>query len=97
MRGADWGASLKEARGQNPGATLAAISKAASDLHHAKRAAQQPRQRITGKSTKEMAAPGAPTCTRWSYPGENRPPPKRRLPVRSQPIKRRIPVRSAAP
>jgi hypothetical protein len=88
MRASDWGESLKEARKANPTLSNGEISTIASKIHHEKRKAAATRRRISGKTMKEFTEADERHCVKWEYPGEGKkkkPPPKRRLPVRSQP------------
>ena len=82
MKATDWGESLKEAWGANPGMSQGQISTIASKIHHEKRKALATRSRVTGKAAKKDPSRH---CVKWEYKGEGKPPPKRRLPMRSKP------------
>ncbi len=64
MKPSDWADSLRQARTENPGATVQAISTAASVIHHAKRQGQEPKKRKTGKQPPEKV------CIKYAYPSE---------------------------
>ena len=85
MRAADWGASLRQARVENPGALLAEISRAASVIHDKKRQGEAPKTRTVGKQSEANAAPKK-VCLKWGYAHEQKgykPQVRRRIPVRS--------------